>query len=228
MPVVHHSDARSAFHFSRAIAQASGMGSSAPDVRRVAGLRLRHARVRVMWPDGDRPALLVLVPGASDELAAHLCARAGLLVLAPAWGGAPLRDATATLDWAAQHGAELGADAGRLAVAGAGAGAALAATLALRAGDRGWPRLARQVLIDPASHGVSAISGMPAIDPSGATPDGAPNGSAARMAGVAPATVVGGRDCAARLRWAGVEVEELDACADLAPALRRVFGGGAA
>jgi len=191
------------------------MGSSASDVRRVAGLRLRHGRVCVSWPAGDCPALLVLVPGVSDELAAHLCGCAGLVVLAPAWGGAPLRDATATLDWAAQHGAELGADPGRLAVAGAGAGAALATTLALRARDRGWPRLARQIVIDPERTAVGAATIT--------YPEGP-----ARLAGVAPATVVGGHDYAARLRNAGVEVEELDECPELAPALRRALGGGAA
>jgi acetyl esterase/lipase len=202
MPVVHHGDARSAFPFSRVIAQASGMRSSSPDVRRVADLRLRHARVRVLWPAGDRPALLVLVAGVSDELAADLCSRAGLVVLAPAWSGAPLRDATATLDWAAEHGAELGADTGRLAVAGARAGAAAAATLALCARDRGWPRLARQILIGPET---------PA--------------SPHDLAGVAPATVVCGRDWAARLRRAGIGVDELDRIAELAPALRRALGG---
>jgi alpha/beta hydrolase fold len=174
------------------------MGSSGPYVRRVADLRLRHARVRVLWPDGDDPALLVLVAGVDDELAADLCSRAGLVVLAPAWG------APATLDWAARHGAELGADAGRLAVAGAGAGAAEAATLALRARDLGWPRLARQILIEPATTAPQT-----------------------RAAGVAPATVVAGRTWAALLRRAGVEVEELDDRAQLAPALRRSLGGPA-
>jgi hypothetical protein len=209
------------------------MGSSGPDVRRVADLRLRHARVRVLWPDGDDPALLVLVAGVGDELAAHLCSRAGLVVLAPAWG------APATLDWAARHGAELGADTGRLAVAAAGAGAAEAATLALRAHDLGWPKLARQILIEPEGpapgRATTALGpattalgpATTALGPATTALGPATTAPQTGAAGVAPATVVAGRDWAALLRRAGVEVEELDERAQLAPALRRSLGGPA-
>jgi acetyl esterase/lipase len=178
--------------------------------QRVAGLHLRGRHVRVVWPDpaGDRaPAMLVLLPGVTGELAERLRRRAGVVVLSPSWRNAPLDDAAATLDWAAEHGAEIGGDTQRLAVAGAGAGATLAATLALRARDLRWPALARQVLIHPGRE--TSLLGP--------------------LAGVAPATVLtsprgdGGRLYAARLLRAGVEVEALDSHGDLADSLRRAL-----
>ena len=102
-------------------------------------------------------------------------------------------------------------------MAGEGEGGALAAALALHARDRGWPTIARQVLIRPELAALRAAS----------------------LAGVAPATVLttaaadDGRHYAARLRAAGVEVEELQheggprerMLAFLARSLRRpVFG----
>jgi hypothetical protein len=73
---------------------------------------------------------------------------------------------------------------------------AAVAALAVRARDDDWPRLARQLLIHPRLE-----------DP-----------PAARLAGVAPATVVGGagaRAYIAALRAAGVAVYELDDVGDL-------------
>jgi acetyl esterase len=121
------------------------------------------------------------------------------------------------LEWAAEHAAELGADPGRLLVGGQDAGGTAAAALALEARARGWPPVARQVLISAGPVAPRAA------------------------AGVAPATVVtvrhhsGGDEgrYAAWLRRAGVEVDELiypeallatgRVLADLGEALRRAL-----
>lgn len=62
---------------------------------------------------------------------------------------AAVEDAIAATAWIAQHAADLGVDAGRLAVGGDSAGGNLAAVVALDARDRGGPRIALQVLIYP-------------------------------------------------------------------------------
>ncbi len=149
------------------------------------------------------------VSAEDDALGHELCSRVGAVVLCVPW--APRRPgaldrAEAALMWAADHGEELGADPGRLVVAGRGAGAAAAAALALRAHDRGWPPLRRQVLIldegtrRPASY---AAASAPAA--------GAP----------APAILVGQSErCAEWLRATGADVEEVRGLADLATSLR--------
>jgi acetyl esterase len=58
-------------------------------------------------------------------------------------------DAWAAVRWIVAHAAELGVDAGRLAVGGDSAGGNLAAVVALMARDAGGPRIALQVLIYP-------------------------------------------------------------------------------
>ena len=67
------------------------------------------------------------------------------------WPRSPprLEDAYAALSWVAAHGAELGADTSRLAVAGDSAGGNLSAVLALMARDLGGPAIALQVLMYP-------------------------------------------------------------------------------
>ena len=61
----------------------------------------------------------------------------------------PVEDCYEALCWAAQHGAALGLDANRLAVAGDSAGGNLAAACAILARDRGGPLLCHQALIYP-------------------------------------------------------------------------------
>jgi acetyl esterase/lipase len=113
-------------------------------------------------------------------------------------GDDALGAARTTVDWAADHAAELGADPRRLVVAAWGTGAGLAAAVARHACEQGWPPLARQVLICPGQEVPVPVGG----------------------AGMAPATVVaidpgpgdGRHDpgrYAARLRGAGVRVDEL-------------------
>jgi len=231
-------------------------------VGRVAWMRLRGPagplRARIYWPSreggGLPPALLVFfhasgfVPGSvetADVLCRELCSRSGLVVLSASYRTAPphpypaaFEDATAAVDWAADHGTELDADPGRLLVAGEGAGGNLAAAVALHARDRGWPLLSRQLLIYPNLD--SEQNGRSYVEHANSTPNSAarmrwyyehylPGGvasadpyasplSAASVAAVAPATVVtvegdplrdDGRRYAARLRRAGVAVREL-------------------
>ncbi|MGZ4202180.1 MAG: alpha/beta hydrolase fold domain-containing protein [Thermoleophilaceae bacterium] len=151
--------------------------------------------VRLLWPPAASaaPAITLLCPGGdgADALALTLCGEAGVLVVRAREGAGALHLASA-VEWLADRGAELGGDPGRLLVAGVGAGGALAAALALEARDRGWPPLARQLLV------------LPEL------------GAWARpLAGVAPATVVSppGDSPAHRyadaLRAGGVEVDEL-------------------
>jgi acetyl esterase/lipase len=108
--------------------------------------------------------------------------------------------ATAAVEWASEHAAELDAEPGRLFVGGIGMGAALAAAAALEARDGGWPAIARQLLIQPDLHGHDLL----VLDRS--------------PVGVAPATVVtigrgtvsyDGHRYASRLQEASVDVHEL-------------------
>ena len=62
---------------------------------------------------------------------------------------AALDDACAVLAWTAGHAAELGTDAGRIAVGGHAAGAGLAAAVALRARDQQGPPIRFQLLSQP-------------------------------------------------------------------------------
>ena len=87
--------------------------------------------------------------------------RCGCIVVSVAYRLAPENpypaapdDSYAATKWVAEHAAELGGDAGRIAVGGDGSGGNLAAVITLMARDRGGPRLIYQVLMYPS---VSAI-----------------------------------------------------------------------
>ncbi|MBL1066899.1 alpha/beta hydrolase [Streptomyces sp. 7-21] len=88
--------------------------------------------------------------------AARLAQYAGAVVISVGYRLAPehpypaaLDDSYAALAWAAEHAAELGFDAGRIAVGGHSAGAGIAAGLALRARDERGPAICFQLLNQP-------------------------------------------------------------------------------
>jgi acetyl esterase/lipase len=208
--------------------------SQSAHVARTAELRLRGRTgtldAEVAWPaPADRPpALLVFFPDPGQDargLCRALCRLAGVVVLSAAPRAAPdepaataFEDAAAVLGWAADHAAELDADPERLIVGGEGAGAALAAAVTLHARDEWWPAIARQLLIHP------ELGAWRASVPYASSLRTAP------LAGAAPATVVsggargdGGRTLAARLREAGVDVEELPHDAALPASVARAL-----
>jgi acetyl esterase len=91
-----------------------------------------------------------------DNFCRALANRTGSVVVSVAYRLAPeapypaaAEDCYAATCWIAEHGAELGADGARLAVAGDSAGGNLAAVVALLARDRGGPALRHQGLIYP-------------------------------------------------------------------------------
>jgi len=119
--------------------------------------------VRIYTPVGDGPfPLIVFYHGGGyvmgdldtqDMIARALCAGAGAVTVSVDYRLAPehpfpagVEDSYAALLWAAEHAAELGADASRLAVAGDSAGANFATVMTLMAKERGGPSLSAQVL----------------------------------------------------------------------------------
>ena len=210
--------------------------------------------VRIYTPDAAAPLpLLVYLHGGGfvtgsldthDPLCRALANRAACTVLSVDYRLAPehrfpaaLDDSHAALRWAADHAAELGVDAERIAVGGDSAGGNLAAATALRCRERG-PRLCHQLLIYPViapdfetasyrenAEGYLLTRGMMMwfwrqylADPAqGNDPEAAPL-RAPDHAGLAPATVITaefdplrdeGEAYAARLREAGVPTELL-------------------
>jgi hypothetical protein len=171
-------------------------------VGRSAQLRLRGGDrplgAQLVWPAAVAAGVMVLLVDAGEPSAAdhgeYVCRSLsdalGVVALNAACGG--LEDGATAIEWTADHAAQLGAGGARLLLAGLHAGAAMAAALAIQARNDGWPDVSRQILIHP-RFGAGAPS---------------------PPAGVAPATVIGhdsgSRAYAARLRQAGVHVDELD------------------
>jgi hypothetical protein len=164
-----------------------------------AQLRLRSGTARLVWPANDCPVVMVLLVerGAMHEaerIARSLAATPGILsLIAVCHHGHGLDGGTSSIEWIADHAAQLGADGQRLILAGVEGGAAMAAALTVRARDRGWPDVEHQVLIHPRL------------------------GAAVRetqLAGIAAATVIGGdhdsRAYVDGLRRAGVPVWQPD------------------
>lgn len=114
-----------------------------------ADLRLRGVDVEVTWPPAPRetPGLLVVV-GDAAPVWQRLCRQIPAVLLTVR--GTRLADAREALEWAADHADELGADPSRLLLGSHHDGVGLVAALARHARDRGWPAIARHVLIDPA------------------------------------------------------------------------------
>ena len=94
----------------------------------------------------------------ADPTARKLANRTGALVISVDYRLAPehpypaaVDDAWAVLQWVAEHGADLGADPGRLAVGGDSAGGNLAAIVSVLARDAGLGALRHQLLVYPAT-----------------------------------------------------------------------------
>lgn len=88
--------------------------------------------------------------------ATRIAADSGVVVISVAYRLAPenpfpaaLDDVYAVLNWTAEHAADLGVDAERIAVGGHSAGGGLAATVALRARDEQGPAIRFQLLNQP-------------------------------------------------------------------------------
>jgi len=122
--------------------------------------------VRIYRPDaaGTLPVVVFAHGGgwvigdlqSHDGLCQHLAVGTPAVVVAVDYRRAPehrfpaaLDDVEAVVRWVADHAGELGADAGRLAVAGDSAGGNLAAAAARRARDAGGPAIAFQLLLYP-------------------------------------------------------------------------------
>jgi acetyl esterase len=125
--------------------------------------------VRIYWPRpldvSERLPIVVYFHGGGftlcdldthDPIARHLSRHADAIVVSVDYRLAPehkfpaaLDDSYAAVTWAAEHAAELGGDALRLAVAGDSAGGNLAAVVCQLARERGGPAIAFQALIYP-------------------------------------------------------------------------------
>lgn len=151
---------------------------------------------RVCWPAAiSAPPLIFLLEDerAGGAFSTSLCSAAAAIVLSmPTRPGSDDRIEAAALGWAAEHASELGATA-RLLLAGVYLGGGHAARLATAARDLGWPALNRQLLVHPIFDSACPIP--------------------SKLTGAAPATIVTtderGTRYGARLRAAGIEVEEL-------------------
>jgi acetyl esterase len=134
-------------------------------VHRIADVALRHltpgARARLHWPapcaDPTVAALVVLF-SADDDLVDELIARLGAVVLTVS--AAHAIDGHAAVSWAADHAADLGVDATRIAIVGDRAGAAPAERVAELAAEEGWPPLRHVALIWPHDDPTAALDGL--------------------------------------------------------------------
>ena len=145
-------------HFRSAVTECERGYVPEPRANRQAQLRLRgrtgRLRAMVHWPGApgaDRaPGLLVNLyddPGSAGAQGRELCARTGCVVVSMS-GTAAVDEVLEVLGWAADHTAELDAEAGTLAVTGKGR---LAVDVVARARRNGWPPV---VLLDSATLAV--------------------------------------------------------------------------
>lgn len=122
--------------------------------------------VRIYRPDAEGPLPVVVyfhgggfVIGSltsHDAVCRSLCQKSGAVVVAVDYRLAPEHrfpaapeDCYTATAWVAEHGAELGVEASRLAVAGDSAGGNLATVVCLMARERGGPPIAFEVLVYP-------------------------------------------------------------------------------
>lgn len=143
--------------------------------------------LRIPGPAGEIPARLYLAPGVPaqpgplivyyhgggwvvgdlvthDGVCRFLAANAGFRVLSVEYRlapeqpfPAPVEDAVAAFEWAAENVEQLGADPARIAVAGDSAGANLSAAVCLHAREGSGPRPAMQLLLYPPTDAVGEM-----------------------------------------------------------------------
>ncbi|MFI6295098.1 alpha/beta hydrolase [Nonomuraea sp. NPDC050790] len=151
----------------RILAQAPPMAAEPYPVGGVEDRMAGEIPVRVYRPEGEGPhPVVVYFHGGGftlctldthDGVCRTLCAGANAVVVSVDYRLAPehpypaaAEDAYAATMWAYEHAAELGGDAGRLAVAGDSAGGNLAAVTCLKARDAGGsPPISFQLLVYP-------------------------------------------------------------------------------
>ena len=132
-----------------------------------------QVRVRIVRPahaSGALPAILYYHGGGwvmgdrntHDHLIRELAVQSGAAVVFVEYDNAPEvrypvnnEQAYAALDYVAVHGASLGIDASRLAVAGDSAGGNMAIAVTMMAKDRAGPKIAHQLLFYPVTDDVS-------------------------------------------------------------------------
>lgn len=122
--------------------------------------------IRIYTPEGKSPLpVIVYFHGGGwvigtlethEPVCRHLAKQAGAVVVSVDYRLAPEHkfpagpdDCYAATSWVAEHAAEIGADASRLAVGGDSAGGNLAAVVSLMARDRGEPKIRLQILVYP-------------------------------------------------------------------------------
>lgn len=125
---------------------------------------LRLYRSRPLQPGEQQPVIVYFHGGgwvigdlnSHDTVCRELAARSGATLISVDYRLAPehvfpaaAEDAIAATRWVAGNAAELGVDAGRIAVAGDSAGGNLAAVAAIAARDAGGPNIAFQALLYP-------------------------------------------------------------------------------
>lgn len=133
----------------------------------VPGGPLGQVPIRIVRPKGAQGTLPVILylHGAGwvfgnshthDRLIRELAIRANAAVVFPEYSRSPeakypvaLEECYAVAEWAVDHGAELGLDGPRMAVAGDSVGGNMATALTLLAKERGGPHFVEQVLFYP-------------------------------------------------------------------------------
>ena len=117
-----------------------------------AQLRLRSGTAQLVWPATGGAVVMVLLvePSGMREAARVSRSLPGILsLIAICRDGRELEDGADSIEWIADHAAQLGADGRRLILAGLDGAAAVAAALTIRARDRGWPVVEHLLLIRP-------------------------------------------------------------------------------
>jgi hypothetical protein len=126
----------------------------------------RRLRARVQWPlvaPASSPAAVVLLrregaPGSAVDLVTAVAALvADSVVLSVSV--ASTAEAVATVEWVADHAAELGADPDRLVLVADGPAADLAVAVAEHARDAAWPLISQVVLVHPGGGGPADDAG---------------------------------------------------------------------